>query len=459
MKKPIIALIAVFAAAGISVGAFMGVKNAKEKEEKQQAEIISDRNLLLFDSESINKIEFDCDEGRYAAELKDGVWSLTEGGEFPLDQTYFQLLCTYTCDLTADDSFENAEPEKFGLDAPETITLHSDSASYKIFVGDISPTNDFYYITVDGKEKIYTVDSINGSVLKAEKMMLKSKDFVPYGNRGIENITVTRDGKQTYSVSYDKDGDTWYMSDKFDMLTFDVTSVSTMVSNIIRLSASIENMLDDELTDLSKYGFDKPTAEAVITGTDGTKCSYVFNENYDPKGEYVLAMEINSRQVMKFTKSELYFIECTPIDFLLLYMPITDITKVREFEFSFDGGETEKYTMDVNADKASCLGKELDLSDGTMDICFRNFFNSFNTLKISAVDTEIAPPLENPILEVSYTLADGTTKTHHLTDAGNGKYYAFIDGKYCGALTDKSKVKGLNSIEDFHKQILEAAGV
>ena len=59
MKKPIIALITVFAAAGISVGAFLGVKNSKEKDDKKQAEIIADYNLLRFDSESINKIEFD----------------------------------------------------------------------------------------------------------------------------------------------------------------------------------------------------------------------------------------------------------------------------------------------------------------------------------------------------------------------------------------------------------------
>lgn len=459
MKKPIIALIATLAAAGISVGAFIGVKNSKEKDDQKQAEIIADRNLLQFDSESINKIEFDCDEGRYAAEMKEGIWSLTEGGDFPLDQTYFQLLCTYTSTLTAVDSFDNSEPEKYGLDTPETVTLHNGTNSYKIYIGDISPTSDYYYITVEGKDKIYTVSSINGSVLKAEKMMLKSKDFIPYGSRDIDTITVTRDGKTTYSVTYDKDNDTWFMSDKFDLLTFDVTSVTTMVANLTRLSASFENMLDDELTDLSKYGFDKPTAEAVITGLDGTQCSFVFNEKHDPKDEYVLVMEKSSKQVMKFTKSDLYFINYTPIDFLLEYMPIVDITKVREFDFTFNGGETEKYTMNVKENKASVPGKELDLSNGELNVAFRNFFSSFGTLKIADIDINAQPELKDPILDVTFTLEDGSQKTHQLVDAGNNKYYAFIDGKYCCALVDADKVLGLNSIEDFRKRLHEAAGV
>ena len=447
MKKPIIALFVTLAAAGISVGAFLAVKNSKEKDDQKQAEIIADRNLLQFDSESINKIEFDCDEGRYAAEMKEGIWSLTEGGEFPLDQTYFQLLCTYTSDLTAVDSFDNSEPEKYGLDTPETVTLHDGTNSYKIYVGDISPTSDYYYITVEGKDKIYTVSSINGSVLKVEKMMLKSKDLIPYGSRDIDTITVKRGGNTTYSVTYDKNKDTWFMSDKFDMLTFDVTSVSTMVANLTRLSASFENMLDDELTDLSKYGFDNPTAEAVITGLDGTQYSFVFNEKHDPKDEYVLVMEKSSKQVMK------------SINFLLDHMPIVDITRVREFDFTFNGGETEKYTMNVKENKASVPGKELDLSNGELNIAFRNFFNSFATLKIADIDINAQPELKDPILDVTFTLEDGSQKTHQLVDAGNNKYYAFIDGKYCCALVDADNVQGLNSIEDFRKRLYETAGV
>ena len=290
-------------------------------------------------------------------------------------------------------------------------------------------------------------------------MMLKSKDFIPYDSSQIAEITVIRNGKTVYDLSYDKDQDTWAMSEDFSNLTFDVTSVTTMVANLTRLSASFENMLDENLTDLSKYGFDSPTAEAVFKGLDGSECRFLFNDKLDPKGNYTYVLEKNSGQVTMFSKFDVDFINYTPLDFLLTNMPIADITRVRSVEFTFDGAEKETYSMNVKENKANCCGKDIDLSDGSMNIAFRNFFNSFAVLKISAIDMEASPDLKDPILTAVFGLEDGSEKTYQLTDAGNGKYYAFINGEYIGALMDAERVKGINSIADFRERLFKAAEI
>lgn len=459
MKKTIIALIVLLIAAGVSVGAFLGVKKNKENDDKKQASERADLNLLQFDSESIKKIDFDCADGNYTVELNDGLWSLTSEDQFPLDQTYLQLLCTYSGQLTAETSFSSDNPAEYGLDKPDKITLSDGENSYKIYVGNASPTGDYYYISIDGRDKIYAVKTTYGSVLKAEKMMLKSKDFIPYDSSQIAEITVIRSGKTVYDLSYDKDQDTWAMSEDFSNLTFDVTSVTTMVANLTRLSASFENMLDENLTDLSKYGFDSPTAEAVFKGLDGSECRFLFNDKLDPKGNYTYVLEKNSGQVTMFSKFDVDFINYTPLDFLLTNMPIADITRVRSVEFTFDGAEKETYSMNVKENKANCCGKDIDLSDGSMNIAFRNFFNSFAVLKISAIDMEASPDLKDPILTAVFGLEDGSEKTYQLTDAGNGKYYAFINGEYIGALMDAERVKGINSIADFRERLFKAAEI
>lgn len=453
MKKPIIALIILLIAAGVSVGAFLGVKKNKEQNDKKQASELADLNLLQFDSESIKKIDFDCAGVNYTVELNDGLWSLTSEEQFPLDQTYLQLLCTYSGQLTAETSFSGGDPAEYGLDKPDCITLSDGANSYRLCIGNASPTGDYYYVTIDGKDKVYAVSSVYGSVLKADKMMLKSKDFIPYDSSQIAEIAVMRDGKTAYSLSYDKGNDTWSMAGDFSDLVFDLTNVTTMVANLTRLSANYSNMLDENLTDLSKYGFNNPTAEAVFKGLDGSECRFLFNDKADQKGEYTYVLEKNSGQVMMFSKFDLDFINYTPMDFLLLDMPIADITRVRSVDFTFDGAETESYTMNVREKKANCFGKDIDLSDGSMNIAFHNFFNSFAVLKISALDMDASPELKDPILTAVFDLEDGTEKTYQLTDAGNGKYYAFINGKYIGALTDSDNIKGLNSIEDFHKRL------
>lgn len=456
MKKIIIALIILFVAAGASIGAFLGVKKNKEKDEKKQASELADRELLNFAPDTINKIDFKCIDGSYTVELNEDVWSLTGGEQFPLDQTYLQLLCTYSGQLTAETSYSNDNAAEYGLDDPDVITLYGSESSYRVCIGNASPTGDYYYVTVDGKDKIYAVNSVYGSVLKADKMMLKSKDFIPYDSRTIAEITVIRDGKTAYSVSYNKDEDTWSMSDELPLLTFDVTSVTAMVANLTRLSATYSNMLDENLTDLSKYGFDKPTAEAVFKGLDGSECRFLFNDKADPKGNYTYVLDENSGQVVMFYKMDVEFIDYKPIDFLLTNMPIADITRVRSVDFTFDGAETESYTMNVKEKKANCFGKDIDLDDGSMNVALHNYFNSFATLKIIDVDMESDPDLKDPILTVVFGLEDGSEKTYQLSDAGNDKYYAFIDGEFTGALVDAGRIKGLNSIEDFRSRLLKA---
>lgn len=58
MKKNVIALVVLLAAAGGSVGAYLAVKGKKDDETKQYQEQIADLSLFNFDAESINKIEF-----------------------------------------------------------------------------------------------------------------------------------------------------------------------------------------------------------------------------------------------------------------------------------------------------------------------------------------------------------------------------------------------------------------
>ena len=95
MKKPIIALIVLVIAAIGSTAAFLAVKNKKDKETKQAQETLAENVLLSFDSDSPTNLTFSKDGETYVCQRNDGLWEL-ESGEFTVDQTYCQLVCTYT---------------------------------------------------------------------------------------------------------------------------------------------------------------------------------------------------------------------------------------------------------------------------------------------------------------------------------------------------------------------------
>jgi hypothetical protein len=104
MKKAIIALIVLILAAGGSVGAFLAVKNGKEKEKQQASKVLAENELFSFDPYSPTKIVFSKGDEVYEVEKHDDKWTLTSG-EFAMDQDYCQLICTYFSDLTAETNY------------------------------------------------------------------------------------------------------------------------------------------------------------------------------------------------------------------------------------------------------------------------------------------------------------------------------------------------------------------
>ena len=94
MKKPIIAFAVLLVAAGASVGAFLAVKNKKDKEDKASSQIIEDNKLVEIDPDSITKVDFQCEDGLYTAEYNEETkkWSLTNRSDFPLDQLYLHYV-------------------------------------------------------------------------------------------------------------------------------------------------------------------------------------------------------------------------------------------------------------------------------------------------------------------------------------------------------------------------------
>ena len=196
MKKPIIILTAALILAGGSTGAFLAVKHKQDQEKSASQAQKADNVLFTINSDSIRKLEFDLSDGEYVAEKgEDGVWKLTNRDDFELDQVYMQLICTYTSELIAEDSYGKADDSKkamYGLDDPLTIKMTDDSRTYELYLGNESPTGEFYYVMTGDKENVYAIDSYEGSALFADRLTLKNKKLVPYGINDISKITINK---------------------------------------------------------------------------------------------------------------------------------------------------------------------------------------------------------------------------------------------------------------------------
>ncbi|MDE5619174.1 MAG: DUF4340 domain-containing protein [Ruminococcus sp.] len=460
MKKVIIAAVALLIVAGGSFGAFLVVKNKSDKETEKQVSELADNVLFSFDSDSITEINFDCPDGQYKAVVNDdGDWKL-DNREFSLDQTYMDALLTLVSDFTAETNYGEADSSKksmYGLENPsETITLSDGTNNYKIYVGNISPTNDYYYIMVEGKNKVYTVDSIQGSVLKASRLMIKSKDLIPYKDNEIKQITVKKDGKTVYDLTFDTETSTWSLPDEYSNLPFDQTAVTSMLTTVTRLEA--QQLLDEYLEDLSKYGFDKPAAEVTVKGIDGTEKNILVSSKSDENRTYTYALLQDSNQVQTYYLSDLNFVDYTPIDFLPDSVTTANIYSVTGFDLEFDDID-DSFTMNMTDNILEKNGKEIDIENVETSTSFQNFYNALSILIFTEIDIDASPDNSEPFLTAVYHVNDGTDIKIDLVDAGNDKCYVFKDDVYTGGLIDMSRITGKTSVRSFYNSFCTNAGI
>jgi len=459
MKKVIIAIVALLVVAGASFGALLAVKNKNDKETQKQVSELADNVLFSFDSDSITEINFDCPDGQYKAVHDEDGWKL-DGGEFTIDQTYITALLTLVSDFTAETNFGEADSSKkemYGLENPsETITLTDGTNNYKVYVGNITPTNDYYYIMVEGKNKVYTVDSIHGSVLKASRMMLKAKDLIPYNDGEIQQITVKKNGKTMYDLTFDSETSKWSLPDEYSNLPFDQTAVSSMLTSLTRLEA--QQMLEENLEDLSKYGFDKPSAEVTVKGLDGTEKNFLISGKSDENRTYTYLLQKDSNQVQTYYISDLNFVNYTPVNFLPDSFTSAGMYDVTGFEFTY-GDIQDSFKMNMTDRTLEVNGEAVDIQKTETSTTFQNFYNSFSVLIFTDTDVEATPDNSEPIITVVYHVNDGTDLKIDFVDAGDNKCYIFKNDVYTGGIIDMSRITGKNSVRTFYESFCEYAGI
>ena len=458
MKKPIIAIIAVFLAACLSVSSFLIVRNRKNKEKEKEDKELQDNVLFSFDSESPERITFTTSDGQsYTAEKNGGEWKL-DTDEFSLDQVYYQLICTYTSGLTAETNFGEITDEKlsmYGLDNADKLEITEPKGTHVIHVGNESPTGDYYYVTVDGRNKVYAIDSTKGSVLKTDRLLMKNKDLIPYKLENIKEFITYKDGRVLCDLTCDSSNGSWSLPGEYSSLNLDPTKVTSALNAAIRLEA--EEMLDEKLDDLSKYGFDKPWGEAVIKDVDGNERHLLVSAPEDMDNTFCFVL-IDGQQVERYYTADMEFTRREPYYFISKEMKITALRDISGFDLTFNGS-SDTCEVDINEKKCSYNGKDINLEAMELYSSFQNMFNSISIVKLAGTDISSSPVLKDPVLSAEFKLNDGKTKKLDLVEESDTKYNIFIDGKYIGAYADDTAVRGRSSISEFCIKFKKLAGL
>jgi len=455
MKKAIIALVVLIVAAVASVGTLIAVKNSKEKEKQQASKVLAENDIFSFDPYSPTKIVFSKGDETYTAEKKDEVWSL-DNGEFELDQNYCQLICTYLSDLTAETNYGEITDEKldmYGLRDTDTIEVTEPSGTHTIHIGNESPMQDYYYVTADGRDKVFAIEYMKGSVLKLDRLLLKNKMLLPYDLYSIKEVIISKEGKTTLDVSYDEDTQLWSLPEEYSLLQLDPTSVTAKLNGLVRLES--QEMLDEKLDDLEKYGLDKPYAEMTVKGLDGTQrnLKFCFNDDYP---DYCIVL-VDGEQVELYYKAGLDIIDYTAYNFIVQNYIAARSYNTKEFTLNYNGNSDE-FKVDIDNNECTVNGKKISIESTENYLAFDNFFNSVSVLKLTGTDVEAKPELKDPELTAEFTFTEGDPVKIDLVKGEGTSYYVFRDGEYTGGFIDETTLKGRNSLSEFYLKFKNIAG-
>lgn len=456
MKKSLITIITLVLMAAVSVTAFLIIKNKEDEKKTAEADKNADYVLFDFDSDSINKVTFDCPDGVYTAEHIDSKWMLTNSDEFTISDSYVQNICEYMCALTATKDYGDADDEKksvYGLENPVKITAYSETDEYTIYVGDPSPTGDIYYVMTGNKSKIYAIDSLYSSIFKTSRLMMKDRYLIPYSDDEIAEIKLVKNDSTVFDLTYDNDTSSWNLPKEYSKLTIDATKITSMINIMTRLE--VESFLDENLEDYSKYGFDAPEAELIVTGKDGKTKKLLFSYYGNDVATYTHILFEETGQVATFYTSDVNFINYTPSRFIVNTINSEYSTDITGFDFKFDD-KSSSFIVNIADSIITCDGTSLSDSQQNSITIFNNFFSAITNLNFTDLDIEAVADNSDPFMSVKYFYPDGTKRLIEFSSEVDAKHYVFIDGEYTGTYIEHAALTGQNSVKEFYGKLLES---
>ncbi len=469
MKRQLLIGLVLLLLIAAAIGTYFGVDIYQSKKEAEEAETTAALQLGNFNSDSVTKLVLHSPDFDYTLELdSSGEWQVTSGETLHINTYYAAALCTYGSTLTAAEDLgaveDTATLESYGLADPISITYYTTDLEKTIYIGSISPTQEYFYVMQENDDHVYLVSSSTAGYLYVTKSQLRYCYLMDDKTSDFTQISLKKGDEIAYTLEKD-DSDTWHMTEPVDTsLEIDASTVSSFITSLIQLEA--DDFGDEGITeaDYATYGFDNPAYTFQFTQSTGETTTLLV-EDYDPLvSSYVDCLHVETGEILRFDSSYLNFLQADTGTYLLstLYKPgISDVT---EMTLQYEGSFNDKtiaidasFTLDNENSTYCCNGTQITEEDTDAVTAFENFFSAAASMTYESIEnTAEVPTDDNPAYRVEYTLSDGTSHTLELVQKDSNTYWAFLDGAFTYATVRQRALSGDEKVLDRYTDLMEA---
>ncbi|NLK21972.1 MAG: DUF4340 domain-containing protein [Epulopiscium sp.] len=437
---------------GVLVGTYIYI-SSKPEEEKLDNNVEKKEEITNISKDSINKMMLISNEEELIFERRENDWILYSREDLELDQNIVDTLASSFAILFAERVVEeNPEDlEKYGLNTPVVTAraILSDGSEKVYYLGNKTPEGNTYYLMVKDVPKVYTVWVNHGNNFSLKMNDVRLKALTEIALEEIKYFYLKQEGKPTIEIIPNEDESgkdygwgLWLMKQpyrhEYTVDTEDFTRIIQGVSNL-----KIKDFVEENPSDISKYGLDNPKIEIKIQDNKNTLHLYI-GSNKDESTVYFKTHDKNNVYTMDILALT-PFINSLPFELIDRFAYIVDINLVdaikvetREGVYDITFLRTTKRVEDEEDEIVTTYrvdGEEIEESK------FKSYYQKLIGITL---DAEIDKTIKKEDTEISTIFILNTGETIVINYVPYNKdFYAVLRDNESEFVVTKKKVKDM----------------
>lgn len=407
--------------------------------------------LVNLDNESINKIVLKSSNNTLRFEKKNQLW--TANFSFPLNQSEVKNLSFVFFGLHAEQMVAKSpsDLEQYGLKDPAVtveVTVENDKNPKIMYLGDLTPSNTSYYFKLDGDPAVYTIADYNGEKFKLTPTDFRDNSLAQIQKEEIRYFKLSRAGKPDLEVRLNAANSEfaqygigiWQMTRPYQEPMSVITDKFQQILESITSITSAEKFIDENPTDLNRYGLAKPQAEVLIK--DNRSQFHLLIGNPMNQDSFY-CKKPDSKAVFTLSSDDLYFLDTKPFDLVEKFAFIVNIDNVDKIILS---GLGSNHTMAIarKIEKSTTKDFEANYQIDGKKVDEQSFKTIYQSLIGLTVESECPIKPKNSVQELRMTfyLNKGSQREIHVDYVPyDYDFYAVFRGGKAEFLISKDQVK------------------
>jgi hypothetical protein len=228
----------------------------KRTEEKAQAS----RLFPDVTAKDVDAFELRTKDGQdVRVERHDDGWRIVKPIDFPADAMAADGIASNAAEMTSKAVYEKHEAlSDYGLDEPPTLRFWTGKKEYALRIGDKSPVGGDTYVTDDGAQKVFAVESYRLTPMQKTLKDLRDARVIVFDRAAVKTIDASWPGA---GVSIERKDDAWRLVKPISAEA-DADTIEALLSNLTFLRA--DGFVDHPSGDAASLGLAEPAYQVTL---------------------------------------------------------------------------------------------------------------------------------------------------------------------------------------------------